>query len=251
MKNLIFIILIFLLFNIDVRGHEPIYGNGPHVLFLGGFAPGITVQSGNGIFETEYSLEYGLTSQLTIGTDVIFSNEEESYSFEGLKLKGKYRFYTEYSRGAMLQFSALGGIKLPNNKNLPKGITFGIAAGREAVEWYWFASAVYIGKTGNSNFLPGDELNYDVTLGYRVNELKYYKPDLVLFIELIGKYQFNSKLNGSEIAESGGHSWGIAPTIMFTFRNYALRSGIEFGLGSSGFLNKPETNFKVAIEMHI
>jgi len=38
---------------------------------------------------------------------------------------------------------------------------------------------------------------------------------------------------------------------MFNYRNYALRAGVEFGIGESGYINRPKTNFKISIEMHI
>ncbi len=242
--------LLLVLSGTYIFAHEPIYGNGPHVLFKGGLAPGITLQSGLGYIETEVNLEYGLTNKLTIGTDIPFSNAKGSYNFNGIKIKSKYRFYTKYSRGAMLQFAALGGYKFSNNE-LPNIFNAGIAAGREAVDWYWFASAVYVAKVANKTINLGDEINYDVTLGYRLTKLSYYKPDLVVFLEFIGKRQFSSKLNGKIIDQTGGNSFGIAPTLMFTYRNYAIRTGVELGVGESGFIKRPKTNFKISIEMHI
>ncbi len=243
--------LIFVLGNIRITAHEPIYGNGPHVLFKGGFAPGITFQNGLGFIENEFNLEYGLTANMTIGTDLFFNNKLKSYDFDGIRLKTKYRFYTKFSRGAMLQFAVLGGYKFSNENKKTDVLNFGFAAGREAVDWYWFASAVYVGKITNAVIKPGDDINYDLTFGYRITKLSYYKPDLVIFLEFIGKHQFTSKVNDTKIVQSGGNSWAVAPTLMFTYRNYALRTGVEFGIGESGYIIRPKTNFKVSIEMHI
>jgi len=250
-KYILIVGLIFTLGNMQISAHEPIYGNGPHVLFKGGFAPGITYQSGLGFIESEFNLEYGVTANWTIGTDLHFDNEKRNYNYDGITIKNKYRFYTKYSRGAMLQFAVLGGYKFSNRSNLPNVINFGFAAGRESIDLYWFASAVYIGKLTNKIMKPGDEINYDLTLGYRFTKLSYYKPDLVIFLEFIGKHQFSSKLNNTEIEQSGGDSWAVAPTLMFTYHNYALRTGVEFGIGENGYINRPKTNFKVSIEMHI
>ena len=249
-KYLLLVSWLFILSNTYIFAHEPIYGNGPHVLFKGGFAPGITLQSSAEFIENEFNLEYGLTSNFTIGTDFFFNNEASSYNYNGIKLKGKYRFYTKFTRGAMLQFAVLGGYKFANN-NLPNILSAGFAAGREAVEWYWFASAVYIGKTTNEIIKPGDEITYDVTFGYRLTKLSYYKPDLVVFLEFIGKHQFSSESNNEVIDITGGDSFAVAPTLMFTYRNYAVRTGIELGIGESGYIKRPKTNFKISIEMHI
>ncbi len=251
-KKYILVFSVIFLFNVVQNyAHEPIYGNGPHVLFKGGFAPGITLQSGLGFIENEFNLEYGLTANFTIGTDLFFNNEAGNYKYNGIKLKGKYRFYTKFSRGAMLQFAVLGGYKFSKENNLPNVLNIGLAAGREAIDWYWFASAVYIGKITDEKPKPGNAINYDLTFGYRFTKLSYYKPDLVVFLEFIGQHQFASKLNNTEIEQSGGNSWAVAPTLMFTYLNYALRTGVEFGIGESGYINRPKTNFKVSIEMHI
>ena len=242
---------ILLISSMHIFAHEPIYGNGPHVLFKGGFAPGITLQSGLGFIETEYNLEYGLTTNFTIGTDLFFGNEIRSYNYNGIKIKGKYRFYTKFKRGSMLQFSALGGYKFSDGGDSPDLLNFGFAAGNETTTFYWFASAVYAGKITNKILKPGDQINYDLTLGYRVTKLSYYKPDLVLFLEFIGKRQFSSVLNGAKIEQSGGDSWAVAPTLMFTYRNYAIRTGVELGIGESGYIKRPNTNFRLSIEMHI
>ncbi len=251
-KKYIFVSSLIIIFiSTPTFAHEPIYGHGPHVLFKGGFAPGFTLQSGLGFVQNEFNLEYGVTTNWTIGTDLPFSNERGSYDFDGIGIRSKYRFYTIFSRGAMLQFSALGGYKFAKNNNGPDVLNLGLTAGRESIDLYWFTSAVYTGKITNELMKPGDEINYDLTFGYRLTRLDYYKPDLVVFIEFIGKYQFSSKLNNTVIDQSGGNSWAVAPTLMFTYLNYALRAGVQFGIGESGYISRPKTNFKVSIEMHI
>ncbi len=243
--------LVIIFSAVQTFAHEPIYGHGPHVLFKGGFAPGFTLQSGSGFVQNVFNLEYGATTNWTIGTDVPFGNQTGSYGFDGIGIKSKYRFYTVFSKGAMLQFSALGGYKFAKNNNVPDVLNLGLTAGRESTDWYWFASAVYLGKITNEIMKPGDEINYDLTFGYRLTRLNYYKPDLVVFIEFIGKHMFSSKLNNAVIDRSGGNSWAVAPTLMFTYLNYALRAGVQFGIGESGYISRPKTNFKVSIEMHI
>lgn len=250
-KRYILIISFVLLLSGGIFAHEPIYGNGPHVLFKGGFAPGFTLQSGFGYIENEFNLEYGVTANLTIGTDLFFNNELNNYKYDGIKIKGKYRFYTKFTRRAMLQFSALGGYKLSDGGKQPDVFNLGLAAGNETTTFYWFASAIYAGKITNEILKPGDQINYDLTLGYRVTKLSYYKPDLVIFLEFIGKRLFSSKFDGTKIDLSGGDSWAMAPTLMFTYRNYAIRTGVEIGIGESGYIKRPKTNFKLSIEMHI
>ena len=250
-KYILIIGLLFIFGNVQIFAHEPIYGNGPDVLFKSGLALGFTLQSGLGFVQNEFNLEYGVTSKWTIGTDIPFSTETGGYKFDGIGIKSKYRFYTKYSRGSMIEFATLGSYKFARNKLVPDIINIGLTSGRESVVWYWFASVLYTGKITNDLMKPGDEINYDLTFGYRLNNINYYKPDYVIYLEFLGKHQFSSKINNSAIDQSGGNSWAIAPTLMFTYRNYALRAGVEFKIGESGYINSPNTNFKVSIEMHI
>ncbi len=243
--------LIIILSSTQIFAHDPIYGHGPDVLFKGGLALGLTLKSGLGFVRNEYELGYGVTPKWTIGTDIPFSNKTGSYDLDGIGIKSKYRFYVDYSKGAMLEFTALGSYKYSKDNIKPDVLNIGLTSGRESVVWYWFASVLYTGKITNSLLKPGDEINYDLTFGYRLNHINYYKPDYVIFFEFIGKHQFTSKLNNSNITRSGGNSWAIAPTLMFTYRNYALRAGVKFGIGESGYINRPKTNFKVSVEMHI
>ncbi len=234
-----------------VFAHEPIYGHGPHVLYKGGFAPGIVFNSGTGFIETEYELEYGLTSSWTIGASIPFSNAGNSYSLENYVLKTKYRFYADFNPGSMNEIAVFGGYKIAKESNGVNAFNLGITSGREAIEWYWFASAAYTAKFTSAVLHPGSEINYDFTLGYRINQLDYYKPDLVIFLEFLGKYQRKSQLNNNTINNSGGNAWSIAPTFMLTFRNYTLRAGVEFGIADNGYINKPAANFKIGIETHL
>lgn len=246
-----FVILISVLFDVKAFAHEPIYGHGPHVLYKGGFALGFVFSSGTGFIENEFELEYGLTSKWTIGTALPFSNAAGSYSAENYVIKSKYRFYIEYAPGSMNEIAAFGGYRFSKETNGINAFNFGITGGRESIDWYWFASVGYITKFTKIDPKPGNEINYDLTFGYRPFEISYYKPDLVIFLEFLGKYQQKSSLNDNNINNSGGNSWAIAPTFMLTYRNYALRAGVEFGIGDSGFIKKAETNFKIGIETHL
>lgn len=245
------VLLLLFLISFKTFAHEPIYGHGPHVLYKGGFAPGLVFNSGTGFLETEYELEYGLTSKWTIGAVVPFSNASGLYSTEYYILKGKYRFFTDYEPGSMNEIAAFGGYQLSKVSNGITALNLGLTGGREAIDWYWFASAAYTAKFTNAALKPGNEINYDFTLGYRPFEIDYYKPDLVIFLEFLGKYQQKGELNSASINNSGGNSWAVAPTFMLTYRNYAFRAGVEFGVADNGYITKPKTNFKIGFEVHL
>jgi hypothetical protein len=245
-------LLIFILFSVSkISAHEPLYGNGPHVLFKGGFAPEITIQSGFGYLNTAYSLGYGLTKDWTINGGAAFNNLNQNYEYKGFLIKNKYRFYTYFKPGLSILASAIAAIFVPENNKVPKVLNLGITGGQESLRWYWFVDAAYAFKITGNNIKPGNEINYTATIGYRPFEIDYYKPDLVLFIEGIGRYQEKAVQNGSEVTNSGGNYWAIAPTFFLTYKNYALRAGVEFGIASTGSIIKPDNNYKISIEFHI
>ncbi len=251
LKTILTLFVLVLFSALKISAHEPLYGNGPHVLFKGGFAPEIILQSGLGYLSTEYSLGYGLTKDWTINGGVAFSNLNQNYEYKGFLIKNKYRFYSYFKPGLSIQISAIAAAFVPKNNLAPKVLNLGITGGQESIRWYWFVDAAYAFKITNNNFKPGNEINYTATIGYRPFEINYYKPDLVLFIEGIGTYQERSALNGSTVTNSGGNYWAIAPTFFLSYKNCALRGGVEFGIASTGRIKKPDTNYKISIELHI
>ncbi len=251
LKTILTLFVLVLFSALKISAHEPLYGNGPHVLFKGGLAPEIVLQSGFGYLATEYSLGYGLTKDWTINGGVAFSNLNQNYKYKGFLIKNKYRFYTYFKPGLSILISAIAAAFVPKNTSAPKVLNLGITGGQESIRWYWFVDAAYAFKITGNNFKPGNEINYTATIGYRPFEINYYKPDLVLFIEGIGTYQERSALNGRTVTNSGGNYWAIAPTFFLSYKNYALRGGVEFGIASTGRIKKPDTNYKISIELHI
>lgn len=231
--------------------HEPLYGIGPHVLFKGGFAPHITIAGSGSLFEMEYSLGYGITRNWTVIGEMPFVLDNNNYSFEGFHLKQKYRFYSWFEPGMSRQVSAVTKLVFPVGNDSPTVINLGLTGGQEALKWYWFFSAGYAAKFINDSMHPVNNLDYTATFGFRPFKTNYYKPDLVIFLEGIGRFVEKSKLNGNTIQNSGGHAWSLAPTFMLTYRNIALRGGIETGMAKSGYVEKPETNYKFTLELHL
>ncbi|MFB6306450.1 MAG: hypothetical protein ABEH43_05595 [Flavobacteriales bacterium] len=183
----------------------------------------------------------------------------------GYILKQKYRVYTKFEQGLSRQISGLAKLQLPTELGKPTVANIGLTGGQESLHWYWFFGAVYGVKSGTKNGVddhnhqnsgnhtisPGNHLIYNATLGYRPIKTQYSKPDIVFFLEGMGKYQRKATKKGDIVSESGGHNWSLAPTFMLTYRNIALRGGMEFGIGNSGELAKKSTNYKLILEWHL
>ncbi len=231
--------------------HEPLFAIGPHVLFKGGFAPQITLFSGNGdAVETEYSLGYGITRNWTIIGETAFENDG-SYQLNRLSLKQKYRFFSYFKPGLSREISAVANVAVPIRFGQPTVVEVGVTGGQEARRWYWFFAARYSMNFTNQDIKPGNMFRYSATLGYRPFNTGYYKPDLVIFLEGTGNFQQKSKQDNDIFTTSGGQTWEIAPTFVLTYRNVALRGGVQFGLADSGYIKAPKVNYKLAVELHL
>ncbi len=231
--------------------HEPLYGFGPHVLFKGGFGPHITLNFTGSLFETEYALGYGITPAWTGILETGLSNQNGNYSLDYYRLKSKYRFYLNNQKGYSHQAAFISQLTLPSQPDQLGAFDMAFTGGREGLKFYWFASAGYGVVFSSTQLNPGNRFIYNFTLGYRPFKVKYYKPDLVLFVETTGFTHQKSKLNGDIVQDTGGSYLAVAPTFFFTYRNFAVRGGVQFGVWDDKFVTKPDTNFKLTIELHI
>ncbi len=231
--------------------HEPLYGLGPHVLFKNGFAPHFTLHMGDEHVETEYAIGYGLTKDWTLKAEIPFHMENGNYNRSGFHIKQKYRVFSYFEPGLSRQISAVSTVSLPAEDNGITEVKVGLAGGQEALHWYWFASGSYGMRFKNRTLKPGNQLTYSATLGYRPINTSYYKPDIVFFLEGLGKFQQHSTRNGETIPGTGGQTWSVVPSFMLTYKNVALRGGVEFGLAGVRYLDKPETNYKIILEWHL
>ena len=100
-------------------------------------------------------------------------------------------------------------------------------------------------------FDRGNKFTYGLTLGIRPHKPDYYKPDFVFLLESTGNFQQESTADGTEIKIPNGNNIDIAPTFVLSYRNMALRGGVQFGLLNSGSAEKTNVNGKIAIEIHL
>ena len=248
--SILILLLVLLMVNMNYA-HEPLYGFGPHVLFKGGFAPHVTANWSSNEFETEYALGYGITRSWTMLAETPFHSENNSYHFGGFNLKSKYRFWLKTKPGISHQGSFITKLALPSADGKPTTLNLALTTGREALKFYWFATAGYAFRFLDNDLVPGNNLLYNVSLGYRPFKVNYYKPDIVFFLETSGNIYQKSILNGERVKQSGGTNLAVAPTFFLTYRNLAVRGGVQFGVLESQSVTKPETNYKLTIELHI
>jgi len=233
------------------QAHEPLYGLGPHTLFKHGFAPHLTVLYDGNLWETEYALGYGITENWTVIGETAWEAEGGHYGFEHFNLKTKYRFWMKNVPGKSSQIAAVARGVLPLDSEKPFVIPVAITGGQESLKWFWYAGAGYAFKAMREAPRPGNHFFYNATIGYRPMKAHYRKPDIVFFIETVGEAHQAAINNGKSLCHTGGHILSVAPTFFFTWRNLAVRGGVQFKAFESGYLDQPDINGKLTIELHL
>lgn len=261
-----------------VNAHEPIFGLGPHTIFKGG--TGIEMEfegekaSGSGEKEREYVLHteiiYGITADLAVTLAVPYfldrksdagGVERSSSGMGEILVRTKYRFWRKDSLGMQDAAAFIVGIKLPTGDDdktpkLGSGSTdflFGLTAARESLVWFYFGDIRYrLNTEGSGDLEKGDRFFVDLAIGIRPWLVDYLKPDLVVLAELNWETLMRNKLDGAHIEDSGGSLLFISPSFFFTYRNWAVKGGVQLPVYQYLYGEQPEVDyrFKLAIETH-
>ncbi len=261
------------------EAHEPIFGLGPHTIFKGGVGVEVEIEgekaSGAGQVEKETVLHteiiYGITADtsVTLAVPNIIDRtreaggEEKSISGLGdVSLRAKYRFWRRDRPGVQDAMAFVAGVKLPtgDDTSTPRlgsgstDFTFALAAARESLTWYYFGDVRYrLNTEGGSGLKKGDRLFADLALGVRPFPVEYLKPDLVLLVELNWETFMRDELSGVEIEDSGGDRLFVSPSFFLTYRNLAVKGGVQLPVHQALEGEQPEEDyrFKLAVELHL
>lgn len=266
---LIVILLLVLGFSTSAQSHEPVFSLGPETIYKGGtgIESEFEIERGNDERHTalNYEILYGLTEDLsfTIKVPQIIDHKEGDERDSGLgdiQLRGKYQLFRQDTLGAQDKISVILGIKLPTGDEdteppLGTGTTdflFGMSYGHESRTWYHFITLRYLLRTQDDGFEPGDRFFYDASIGYRPWLREYLEWDFVALLEMSGEYEFESKLKGHALSDSGGNTIWLGPTGLLSYRNIMLKGGIQFPAYQNLKGNQERDDFRAifAIEFH-
>ncbi len=250
--------------------HDPIFGIGPHVLFKGGTEIALEVAQEKAGDEKEAGLTleavYGITGDWAAGIDVPYEfkdqTSESSNGLSDIQLFTKYRFWRQDSLGLQKSAAVLLAVNMDNGDekdNPPLGngatdIIAGLTYGYESLEWYRWSSARYLRPgENNAGFQKGGKWLVDFVGGWRPTLPEYKKPDTVWLLELNSEFTDKTELNSNSIANSGGNEWFISPGIFWTYRNFAIKSGIQIPVANNLNGNQKESDyrFKATFEWHL
>lgn len=250
--------------------HNPIFTPGPHLVYNGGFEvnAGYTRKrsSGNGDKEleqeSEIGFEYGLTADWTAEAEISYIDKDlnatGSSGLGNVILRSRYRFSRVSTKGVQKSAALLAQIKLPtadddSNPRLGSGSTDflgGLLYGYESRRWYYnFAARYRLNTEGSGGLNKGDKQFLDIVGGVRPFLTSYKEPDGVLFLELNFENSGRDTLNGSNVSNSGGWEVFLSPGIFATYRNIALRTGVQIPIAEGLNGKQKNSDYRFKFEM--
>jgi len=253
-----------------VLAHDPIFGQGPHVLFKDGVEVATEFHSSKkgDELENEFGLElkYGITGDWAMGIELPYEIKAEggtvSSGLGDSAVFTKYRFWRKDTKG--LQESAAISLKIISDTGdsakspaLGSGTTdsvVGLSYGYEGRTWYRWASVRHRQNgTTSAGLKRGSKTLVDFVVGIRPTLTSYTEPDMVYLLELNGELGERATLNGTTVANSGGDEWFISPGFMWTIKNFAVRGGVQLPVSSNlnGIQDKSDYRMKLSFEWHL
>lgn len=257
----IFFMIAFILSARHLSAHEPLFGLGPHTVGQYGWALESEVGRGDDGWTSHYEILYGVTPDvaITLALPYHHSTDIRGQGVGDVVIRGKYRFIRRDILNASNQFAVHAGAKLPTGnrtESLGTGTTdffVGVSYGHESRLHYLFSGFRYRvnGSVGDLN--RGDNLNIDAAYGIRPWQLEYTDPDPVFLVELLGRWAGETYRSGIRQLDTGGFTLGLAPGILFSYRNIMLKLGVNFPVfhRQNGSQPQPAREFVFAIDLHM
>lgn len=244
---------------INVWAHDPVFAPGPHTLYKGGVeihAEALRAErEGEAEKEYEMALLYGITGDWVAGVQLPYEQGDHGSGVGDITLTTKYRFWRKDLFAAQESAALLGRIKLDSSDDAGTGSTdalVGVTYGFEGLKWYRWAAARYRYNGEDENGLKrGDKLFLDAVIGIRPRKLVYREPDSVWMLELNAEWTDRAELNGAALPDTGGTEIFLSPGLMWTWRNYAIKPGIQIPIYGDLNGDQARTDFRAFIEFEV
>ena len=256
--------------NGTAQAHGPLFSPAPETIFKGGteITLGVHAQeaTGAGDRDTEYEVaveaEYGITADWEVGIELPYTKLDagsigNADGIGDITLSTKYQLWSRDLPGAQYKAAALLRVKLPtgddgSSPRLGSGSTdviAGLSTGYESRRWYWFASGVYRANTeGAGGLEKGDKQFLNLVGGIRPVLTEYKEPDTVLMLELNWENAGRDDRDGTSLANTGGWELFLSPVVWWTYRQVAVRGGVQIPVASGLNGTQPTTDYRVRLE---
>ena len=235
--------------------HDPVFSPGPHTLYRNGVEVhlGTHRSEAGGEAEQEYeaSLSYGLTGDWVVGVNLPYHVEDGHGERGPITLRSKWRFWRDDRLGAQDAAAVSGRVFLDAG---PAGgatdALLGLSYGHEGLIWYRWLSARYrVNGKDDAGFERGDRWFADAVIGVRPRQLRYREPDAVWMLELNLEGTARSERAGASVPDSGGTEAFLSPGLMWTWRNVAVKPGVQLPIYSDLNGRQAATDFRAQIEL--
>ena len=245
--------------------HDPVFGLGPHVLYKDGYEVHLGLdqssQSVGNVSDLEMAFMYGLTGDWAVGIEVPLVSREagmtETTGFDHFALQTKYRFWRDDSLGTQSSMAILAKAIVTEDDTTSTArrtdALLGLTYGYESRKWYRWAAVRYLRRADVApGFSPGDRTLIDLVGGIRIHPSGYYEPDTVWMLELNGELTDRSRQGGAALVNSGGEQWFVSPGMMWTYRNFAVKAGVQVPLidNLNGDQAQDDYRARLELEMH-
>ncbi|MCF6319042.1 MAG: transporter [Proteobacteria bacterium] len=256
----IFLVVSLLLALQPCIAHDPIFSPGPHVLYKKGVeinaGTKLNKRDNNQQSEQSLSMTYGVTGDWAVGIELPYvttkSNQVSQSGLADVVVSSKYRFWRKDSLGEQSSAAFLTKVNLDSsNSSVASNTTdvlLGLTYGYESLKWYRWASVRYRINQRLNDLQRGNRLFVDLAGGVRPKINDYRKTDTVLLLELNGEFTNQTQVNGLDTNNSGGNQWFVSPGVMWTLRNFAIRTGVQIPVINNLNGNQKETDYRAFLE---
>lgn len=245
-----------LLINQPSMAHDPVFGLGPHTLFKGGVEIGIAANRQKSADENDNEVEleakFGVTGDWVLGLAQPFARNTLGGGLESgrgpTELMTKYRFWRNDLFAAQTS-AAVSGRVIINNGDRQKRLKtndylIGLSYGYEGRKWYRWASARHRINSALLNGAPRPDLwRIDLVGGIRFVPTEYLQPDWVWMLEL------NAERREAISSSIGGDQLFLSPGLMWTYRNFALKSGVQLPVHDTLRANNQASDYRLQFEL--
>lgn len=250
----------------SIAAHDPIFGIGPHTLYKGGVEIHAGVhqeRADDRNTEGEVEVKYGITSDWVagIGTGWAVGDAQAGPDSgrSASSIATKYRFWRKDMLAAQESAAAFGTVILDDGERHagpePEGNDYllGLTYGFEGRKWYRWASLRY---RKNADTVTGAERPdvwlLDLVGGIRFSPTEYYQADWVWMLELNGEViERVARGLGDERGQLGGNQWFLSPGLMWTYRNFAVKAGIQLPIFDDLAEDQRQDDYRARLELEL
>lgn len=262
-----FVVLPCLIFSITARAHDPVFAAGPHVIYKGGVELHVGIHQEKSrderVAEAELRFTVGISGDWAAGISVPYvrstGQQDTDHARGPTSVSTKYRFWRNDMKGVQESSAIFSKVIFADGDAGQQGRSrrdgndylLGFAYGYEGRKWYRFASIRrrFNREAANGVQRPNIWL-WDLVVGIRPTPTGYLQPDWVWMLELNGEVTENvTNLVGTSSVRSGGKQLFLSPGLMWTYRNFAVKTGLQLPIRDDLAAGQEPADYRVLLEL--